>query len=132
MLKMTNKEMLEMRMNGATLQEIADVDGITKQAVQKRLKLYAKRLTGIRGQGFDISTIRYQGVYEYFKTNLEESLHSFCLKLCGDGNYSNIATMRNFLTGKSESRFNIAQIKRMCEICGKPFEEVFKERENNA
>lgn len=130
---MTNKEMLEMRMNGATFQEIADACGTTKQNVFDRLKLYSRRLLGVRGQGFDISTIIYEGIYEYFKDNLEETLTSFVRKVYDlkDNESPPTVTMRNFLTGKNASRYNILQIKRMCEICGKPFEEVFKEREAN-
>ena len=126
---MTNKEMLEMRMNGKTFQEIADACGISKQGVHERLKLYAKRLAGIRGQGFDISTIKYEGLYEYFEENLEESLYSFAIKIGMGKDGGRVATIRNFLTGKHHSRFSIPQIKKMCEVCGKPFEEVFKERD---
>lgn len=131
---MTNKEMLEMRMNGATFQEIADKCGMSKQAVHERLKLYALKLAGKRGKVLDINTIRYEGLYEYFLENLDESIHSFINKVY-DTTASNkgccTATMKRFLQGETESRFNIRQIKKICEICGMPFEEVFRERKIN-
>ncbi len=43
------------------------------------------------------------------------------------GNHS--GKIRCFLKGENDSSFTIAQIRRMCEIVGKPFEETFKERE---
>lgn len=120
--------MLEMRMKGATFQEIADKCEISRQAVHERLKLYTKRLMGERGQGFDISTIIFEGIYQYFNENIEESLCSFAEKLYGY-KCSRADVLKNCFQGKNKSKFSIPQIKRMCEICGKPFEEVFKERD---
>ena len=112
---MDDRKMFELRVSGMTFQEIAEISGISRQAVHEKVKRYALKLTGIRGQGFDISTIVYEGIYEHFKRNLYETLSGFSKAVygyteqCGRGKE---ATMRNFLQGKHASRFNIAQIKK--------------------
>jgi predicted DNA-binding protein YlxM (UPF0122 family) len=129
---MTNKEMLQMRLDGATYQEIADICGISRQAVHEALKFYVKKITEeSRGQKFSLKTIKYQGIYDYFKKNENETVASFANKVYGrkSGSCQGAGKLRNFIKGDSDSYFNITQIKKMCEIIGKPFEEVFKERE---
>lgn len=126
---MTNEEIYEKRMSGATFQEIANACGVSRQAIHDRLKLYEQKVKGRRGHGFYIKAIKFEGIYQYFKENIGETVSSFCTRT-GTGNKGGrVATMKNFLTGKTDSRFSIPQIKKMCEVCGKPFEEVFKERD---
>lgn len=120
-MRMTTREMYEMRISGATYQEIADESGISKQAVHDALSRYIRRLTsGIRGHRLCLFGIKYKAIREYFANNVYESINTFAKKTDVQP-----ATMKNFLTGKSESRFTIPQIKQICEIVGKPFEEVF-------
>ena len=127
--KMTNKEMLEMRINGATFQEIADICGISKQDAHERINRYFKKVVNSkRGKNFTCDEIIYEGIYEHFMRDENESVTSFAVKVFGC-NGSRASTTRNFITGKNETHFTINQIKKMCEIVGKPFEEVFKERE---
>lgn len=129
---MKKEEMLQMRIDGATYQEIADVYGISRQAVHYALKKYKERLVGeVRGRRFRCNDIKYTGIYEYFKANKKETVSSFAIKVFNIHTYNSGAIsqkIRNFITGRNESHFTIEQIKRMCEIVGKPFEEVFKER----
>ena len=126
---MTAKEMLQMRLDGATYQEIADICGISKQAVHESVTRYYKRVVdGKRGQNFSCEEIVYEGIYEHFMKDENESATSFSIKIFGI-NGSRAKNIRNFITGKNNSHFTIPQIKRMCEVVGKPFEEVFKERE---
>ena len=126
---MTNvkaKEMLEMRMNGATYQEIANAFGMSKQCAHQTISNYCQVLSGIRGRGFDAKNIKYEGLQSYFLENHNETLSSFTEKIFGANTGNRVPTMRNFLTGKNATRFSIEQIKRICEIVGEPFEEVFK------
>lgn len=126
---MTNvraKEMLEMRMNGATYQEIANAFGMSKQCAHQIISNYCRALSGIRGQGFDVRNIKYEGLRSYFLENYNETLSSFTEKILGANTNSKVPTMRNFLTGKHATRFSIEQIERICEVVGEPFEEVFK------
>ena len=129
---MTNKEMLQMRLDGATYQEIADKCGITRQAVHDAIKHYTEKITsGRRGHRFSYKQIKFVGIYEYFKNNENMSVSTFAKMVYGTGtrNSGRIATLRSFITGERNSHFPIPQIKRMCEIVGKSFEETFKERE---
>ena len=126
---MTPKEMLLMRLDGATLEQIADASGITKQYVSKAIKNYMEKIEkGKRGRAFSCENIIYVGVYEHFIKNEHETLSSFTESTIGEnGRRTNV--MRNFLTGKTDSRFSIPQIMAICRICGKPFDEVFKVRD---
>ena len=126
---MTNvraKEMLEMRMSGATYQEIANAFGISKQCAHQTISNYCQVLSGIRGRGFDARNIKYEGLRSYFLENHNETLTSFTEKIFGANTGYKVSTMRNFLTGKHATRFSIEQIRRICEVVGEPFEEAFK------
>ena len=131
---MDGKEIVQMRMDGKTFQEIADFCGISKQAVHQKFKSYMRFLAGERGntvdgRRFNINDIPYKGLHEYFKENEKENVSSFCRKMHGGKENTPFATkMRNFLTGANASHFTIEQIKAMCGIVGKPFEEVFENR----
>jgi hypothetical protein len=124
------KKMLEMRMNGATFQEIGDAFGMSKQGAHSIIITYCRQIAGIRGKGFDVNQIKYEGIFNYFLENPGETISSFTFDIFGY--YSNkVRDLRNFLIGEHEIYLNIHQIKRICEIVGRPFEEVFKEREIN-
>ena len=126
---MTTKEMYEMWERGITYQKIADEAGITKQAVYQRLLYYRHKIIGFRGKGFNINTIVYQGIYDWFKENFDASLYSLVYKVFGHSDGATMTRFRYFLIGKHDSHFKIEHIKRLCEITGKPFEEVFKRRD---
>ena len=127
---MTSKEMLEMRVNGSTYQEIADICGITRQAVHERVTKYFKKVVnGKRGRNFTCVEIIYEGIYDHFEKDENETLMSLSIKVFGDDTHGD--TLRNCITGKHESRFTINQIKKMCEVVGKSFEETFRERKQN-
>ena len=66
--------------------------------------------------------IKFKAIREYFAANYKETPNSFATKVGVTPH-----TMRNFLLGKCNSYFNVTQIKQMCDIVGKPFEEVFCE-----
>ena len=125
---MTNAEMMKMRIDGATYQEIADACGITRQDAHQRVQNYCKRIIngGHRGRQFDYNGIVYQGIYEYFNNNTDESLSSFCNKIYG--NTAQVGKLGSFFKGEIKSHFTIQQINKICEIVGKSFEETFAER----
>ena len=127
---MTNAEMFEMRKGGATYQEIADLCGISKQSVYSRLHYYVRKVNGIRGRGFDINKILYQGLYDWFNENMGESISSLCEKVFGSGNGKNYYDkFRFFIIGKHDSSFKVGHLKKLCEVTGKSFEELFKRRD---
>ena len=126
---MTNAEMFEMRKSGATYQEIADLCGTSKQAVYSRLRYYVRKVNGIRGKGFDINQILYQGLYDWFNENMGESVSSLCEQVF-DGNSGNYThKFRYFIIGKHDSSFKVGHLKKLCEVTGKSFEELFERRD---
>ena len=123
-------EIVEMRKNGATFQQIADSFGVSRQCIHEAFhKQTHGRWKRMRGHGFDIETIVYKGLYEHFKNNIFETLTSFTTKIYGHPYNNGIPVLRNFVKGDSDSRFSITHIKRMCEITGKSFEELFERRD---
>ena len=125
---MTGEEMLEMRMKGATYKQIADMCGITKQRVHQKIAKYSPQVKAIRRGSLYLEEIKYKGIYEYFRENLDVAFSEFVIGVYGCTNHNNTERMRCFLRGKHEVRLDIKKVKRICEIVGKPFEEVFKER----
>ena len=61
----TSEKMYQMRMNGATYQEIADFYGVSRQRVHQRIGLEAMKSTEVRGCRFVVKSIVYDGIYEY-------------------------------------------------------------------
>ena len=123
-------EILEMRKNGATFQQIADSFGVSKQCVNAAFNAQTHgRWKRMRGHGFDIETIAYKGLYEHFKNNICETVTSFSTKIYGHSSNNSIPKLRKFIIGDTDSHFSITHIKKMCEITGKSFEELFERRD---
>lgn len=121
------EEIRQMRMNGATFQEIADALGVSKQCVNELFNKQYRKLKGMRGYGFKVDSIVYKGIYEHFMNNPFETVSSFTEKIYGYvGNKPQ--TIRDFITGKNETWLTIPRIQKMCEITGKTFEELFERR----
>ena len=131
-MHMKGKEISAFRKEGKTFQQIADYYGVSRQAVHNSYFRYIKRQEGKRGSKshagveFNIISIPYDGLYKHFKENEFESVFSFCCKAPG-AKLDNMK-MRCFLNGAKNSRFTISEIKAMCGIVGKSFEETFRER----
>ncbi len=124
---MTTNEMLKLRLEGRTLQEISELSGLSVQVVSKKIKKSAENIaTGNRGKKFNIEQIIYKGIYDYFQNNYNETISGFCQKIFGKS--YKIEVIRGFLYGTHDSRFTVEQIKRICEVVGDSFENVFKVR----
>lgn len=120
---MKTEEIIELRESGVSVRKIAEMCGISRNAVYDRIFVYEKRANrGIRGKCFWVRDIKFKAIRDYFAVNYRETPNSFATKV-------GVAypTMKNFLLGKCNSHFNVNQIKQMCDIVGKPFEEVFCE-----
>lgn len=128
-MRLSYEQMHEMRMAGKTYTEIGKACGLTRQRVNYILTHYDEALKGMRGRGFDVETIVYKGLYEHFKNNMYESVTTFTRKVYGHTSESSIPTMRSLLIGEYHSRFSVPLIKKMCEVTGKTFEELFELRE---
>jgi hypothetical protein len=122
------KKMLEMRMDGASYKEIGDAFGFSKQNAQEMLTRYMKRLSGTRGKGFNIEDIVYEGLYDYFDSHKDMTITKFNKILHGNKSTHYISKTRCWLTGVHEPTMKLSLIRKICEIVGKPFEEVFRKR----
>lgn len=125
--QMSCRQMVKMRLDGYTYQKIADELGVSRQCVHEKLKKYDKKLLGMRGKGFDINTIIYKGFYEHFRDDEYESLTSFEHKVFG-GHGHHTFSIKKFIIGEHESRFTVKHIKKMMEVTGKSFDELFELR----
>ena len=119
--------MYELKLKGLSYQDIADVCGLSKQCVHKKVGSYGRKLAGIRGQGFDINAIVFKGIYEHFEDNFDETLHSFSYKVVSN-NPKFVDRFKRLIKGENDVKLTIPQIKKICQVIGKPFEEVFEER----
>ena len=128
MAKLTGKEMYEMHFNdGLSFTDIAEKYGMSKQDVQQEVRRYTLYISGKRGKRFNINTIVYQGIYDYFLDHPQETLLSLTKKLkINDQN--GFANFHRFITGQNDVKVKISLIKKICDVIGKPFEEVFIER----
>lgn len=125
--KITVEEMVKMRLEGKSYEEIARASGIARQNVHKRISRYCRReILGASNDRiwiFPIEEIAYEGVYQWFKNNPSETLSSFNRNTIG----KTASTMSCFLKG-GKSYYSIEELHVICRYIGKPFEEVFKKR----
>lgn len=125
---MTTKEMVMLHKEGMSFQKIADISGLTRQRVHQRVSTYVEGAKPRQGRRFDISKIKYKGIYEYFVNNPDETMTSFTVKIgYSVSGGSALYSVRSLLFG-TNSHFPINTIKNICDVVGKPFEEVFEER----
>ena len=113
---MTSREMLEERLNGKTYREIGEMCGISRQAVQIRIKML------LNGRAYN--KIVYRGVQEYFVSKRGMNWRKMTDEINRDECLVSCTTLAKFLQGES-ARISIKAIVRICEIIGKPFEETF-------
>lgn len=119
------EKMIEMRKAGKTYREIADVFGISRQAVHCCIKEAKER--HLRHDQ-ECEKIVFQGIYDFFKADPKMNYTKFTILIYGHKE-KRVADIRNFITGAHESRFPLIIHQRICEICGTSFEDTFKRRE---
>lgn len=124
-VSLRTQKMIEMRNEGHTYQEIADVFGISKQAVHSYIKKAKER--HLRHDK-ECEKIVFQGIYDFFKAEPKMNYTKFTILIYGHKG-KNVADIRNFITGVHESQFPLIIYQRICEICGTSFEDTFKRRE---
>jgi len=119
-------QIIAMRENGMTYREIADHFGIYISSVVNSIRrTERKKASGIRGRRLEVESIANKHIREYFEAHPDESCTSFAWKVMGSQGYGKIQA---FLHG-CNSTFTVEQIRTICEIIGKPFEEIFGEGE---
>ena len=123
MLELYRDELLQMRNEGKTYEEIAKEFGVTRQAVWGYLG--QKR----RNQSI-YDNIPFQGLYEIFRDNPGLTINRFVLQALHKNDKTTQARYWNLLTRK-EAAFKISEIKKILEHTGLTFEQLFAERTDN-
>lgn len=116
--KINVQEAIEMRENGASLQEIGDRYGVTRERVRQLIG------NKVRKGNTQIQRIKYRGLRRYFEEN-NVSYAYFARKIGTSA--GKIDTLSNFISDPSKgARFSIEQIKLMCQVTGQTFEQLFE------
>ena len=114
-------EAIKMRDSGATYEEIGEHFGVSRQRIhaalgpfKKNAQLYTK--------------IKYKGLREWFKET-DTSFSGFAKLIGMRADSAYVKKIQNWLTdgGDNQRTFSIDQIKRMLEVTGMTFEELFEE-----
>lgn len=115
---------VEMRLNGATLREIANEFGCSKQNIQKEFQKIYDSMTANRYQ--KISRVIYKGVANWLLYN-GKSVSSLAAMVYD--NYSPRKGTNFFEKMRGERVLTIQEVKKILEVTGMTFEECFEERE---
>lgn len=117
-------DMVRMRLDGYTLNEIAEKYGVSKQCVQQHLSALAGNQKP-RPRGVDEKII-YPNLAKWITEN---RIAKYELShMIGLAKNMNTAQINKRLYGESE--FSMTEIKKLLEITGKTFEYLFAEKEN--
>lgn len=117
-------EIIEMREAGKTFQEIGERYGVSRQWIQILLSRAAA--TYVTSDAAFINEIVYDGIYRLFANDRTMTFAKFGRILFGYYmNHAEYERIRRWLTGGKDTCLTIAQIKRLCDYIGEPFESVF-------
>ena len=123
------KEMQKLYEKGAKISQIAKTLDLPMQSVRYHMILKPQMMISkkyMREQSYE--QIIFQGIYDFFKDNNGMSYAKFSRLIYGESDRR--FTLKNFITGKNESYYPLWVYQKICEVCGKPFEETFKRRVN--
>lgn len=122
-------EMKKLHDAGLTHQQIADKYGISRASVGQTIRRVShKKLSSLRGRKINIEKIKYKHIYEYFKTNIDESCSSLATKVLGYSAAGGAVKMFNFIYGEHDVHFTVSQMRALCDTIGVTFEELLEER----
>lgn len=116
------------REQGKTYQEIGEMYNVSKQYVASSIKKF-ERLSGtrVRKNNYNIEKIAYKGIYQLFENDSTMTVAKLSRMIYGYS--SGVANRINRLIKGENVRLSIKEIKKLIEITGKPFEELFELRE---
>jgi len=115
---------------GYSLQKIANMYGISRQRVHQIIGKEVKE-NRTRRRNVEIENVKFKGIYEYLRDNPEVTYSAIFRKITGsDGNIKRADRFVQFLHSKGDNgKLTIGQIKRLSELTGKTFEELFERRD---
>lgn len=116
-------KIVQMRLDGYTLQQVADEYGVTKQCIQQKLSAITKNYTSRQGEVRKIDEkIIYPNLAKWIFDN-GYSVSSFAKYLEISGANSLLIKLHG------ERNINMKEIKRILAFTGLPFEYLFAEKE---
>lgn len=115
---------------GYSLQKIANMYGISRQRVHRIIGKEVKE-NRTRRRNVEIENVKFKGIYEYLRDNPEITYSTIFRKITGsNGDIKRADRFVRFLHSKSDNgKLTIGQIKRLSELTGKTFEELFERRD---
>lgn len=119
-------KIVQMRLDGYTMQQIADEYGVTKQCIQQKISSITKNYTPRQGGVRKIDEkIIYPNLAKWIFDN-GYSVGSFAKRL-------GMSCSNNLLIKlHGERSINMAEIRRMLEFTGRTFEYLFAEKEDGS
>lgn len=117
-------EIVQMRMDGYTLQEIADKYGVTKQCIQERLSILANGCRS-RAKGIDEKII-YPNLAKWISDN---KIVKYKLSHMIGLSENNMATTAINKRLYGETDFSMSEIKMLLKATSDTFEHLFAEKE---
>lgn len=116
-------KIVQMRLDGYTMQQIADEYGVTKQCIQQKISVLTRDYTSKQGCVRKIDKkIIYPNLAKWIFDN-GYSVSSFA-KYLGMSDPNNLLIKLH-----GERKINMAEIKRMLQFTGQTFEYLFAEKE---
>ena len=123
---MTKKEeMIQLRERDLSYQQIADIYHLSRQRVYQ---IIGKE--NVRRNNVQIENIVYKGIYDFMCENPKISFSAIVRKIMGNSDKKKTRFFIRFLHNTTdEGKLTIGQIKRLSELTGKTFEELFERRD---
>lgn len=125
------EQMIALRKEGKTFEEIAKRYGISKQYVYQIIRDVCRNDDRARKHTFNCENIVYEGIYQLFANDYKMT-EAKLAKIIFDVKYidnKHREKKRNLIFNHKEVTLSINQIRNICEFIGEPFEYVFKVRE---
>lgn len=115
---------IQLRADGMTYTDIADVLGVSRQRVWQKLNdVNARERAG--GKVYD--SIPYNGLYEMFQSDKTLTIPQFCRECFGTGTHTFTMKIYNLLSGK-DGHLTVGQTRKLLKYSGKTWEELFEPR----
>lgn len=125
------EEMIELRKQGKTLREIAEIYGISKQWVYQITRdACSSNADRCRKDSVVIENIVYRGIYELFVNDYKMTTVKLARIIYGVKNPSNNQKerIRHLIFNLGECKLTLRNIRNICDYANKPFEYVFEVR----
>lgn len=132
MSELREKEIVRLRQQGKTYEEIGKRFGISKQrasAIGSAVLGNTRR----RRKSVDTDSIVFDGIYQLFLQDGCMTYARLARIACGSNNVNSKRTQRfaRFLTGEADPNLSLQEINNILKYIGKPYEEVFAPRKRS-